>query len=882
MSSFYVSATAANGIAAGNDQTGNGSRERPWATIGRARMAAANGDTVYLNDGIYSPSDGVYAPAKTLEISNSVSWMGVRDYGATIRGVAGQSRVVGISEDQAGTVTFGKINIDGANGTTSLITLNSQASTYGIRLDGTRLLNPTSYGIQGTSSGTRARISLNNVQFSASSALSMLNVSSMLAGGVTIQGGSVNIASAWRSGFGGIATVNANAAGVSASISGVVANLTATGTSATGNGAGLYYGIRLTDVAAPLIENNNITQNGTSVDQIGSTVLVTYDRLNPFNVSGGIIRYNTLRNYIDGGAGKIILVGADSDPGDSVRNYANNFQIYGNSGFGDQGAESAKLHGILVGWQTGAKVYDNSMDYTSLAYVMKGMSGQTLVFDNTDTHTSSKSLYQKGGTGVQFLYNTSYQTGDLSPDIINIGDASSAIYNANNATVIGNSLVYTGTPDSFLTVSPGSSIATISGNNYYSATGNVSSAWSYKGTNYKTIEAWRAAVEGSATANRNVTLGQGAILDAVGVSGQPLKLAGMVNGVQTYRVTFTTGVAGTTTFAIGNFGASGAAAISGTVDANTTGTGNSSLSGSGLQDGRYGPLGSGGRKSYSVSYDGLAAVGGQVLRVYGNYTNTRPIEIQFSSNTSGAAPSATHTAPVSSDVAANKTRSEQMVTMPFASTSLVSPEAGQIGTDGFAVSSRVQGVSLADAGFPGVENGTYSFTGGAASALYPSLDPTVAPHLRGGTSAAAAAPSTKAGNTAPLLTADAVRAVADDRTVKPFAGATVNDPDRGAKTSVTVQLDDPAKGSFASLGGFTDNGNGLYAFSGSPDEAQKALRAMVFDPADGRVPAGKSELAQFTVTASDGMVASFDERITVIVSGTMERRQSLLTASPAA
>jgi hypothetical protein len=59
-----------------------------------------------------------------------------------------------------------------------------------------------------------------------------------------------------------------------------------------------------------------------------------------------------------------------------------------------------------------------------------------------------------------------------------------------------------------------------------------------------------------------------------------LKPVGMVNGVQTYRVTFTTGVAGTTTFAIGNFGASGAAAISGTVDANTTGTGSPSLSGS--------------------------------------------------------------------------------------------------------------------------------------------------------------------------------------------------------------------------------------------------------------------------------------------------------------
>jgi hypothetical protein len=881
MSTFYVSATAANGIAAGSDQTGNGSREHPWATIGRARIAAANGDTVYLNDGVYSPSDGVYAPAKTLEISNSVSWVGVRDYGATIRGVAGQSRVIGVSEDQAGTVTFGKINIDGANGTTSLITINSQAATYGVRLDGTRLLNPTSYGIQGTSSGTRARISLNNVQFNASSALSMLNVSSMLAGGVTIQGGSVNIASAWRSGFGGIATVNADAAGVSATISGVVANLKATGTGATSNGAGLYYGIRLTDVAAPLIENNNITQNGTSADQIGSTVLVTYDRLNPFNVSGGIIRYNTLRNYLDGGAGKIILVGADSDPGASVRNYANNFQVYGNSGFGDQGAEAAKLHGILVGWQTGAKVYDNSMDYTSLAYVMKGMSGQTLVFDNTDTHTSSKSLYQKGGTGVQFLYNTSYQTGALSPDIINIGDASSAVYNASNATVVGNSLVYTGTPDSFLTVSPGSNITAISGNNYYSATGNVSSAWSYKGTNYRTIEAWRAAVEGSATANQNVTLGQGAILDAVGVSGQPLKLVGMVNGVQTYRVTFTTGVAATTTFAIGNFGASGAAAISGTVDANTTGTGSSSLSGSGLQDGSYGPLGSGGRKSYTVSYNGLAAVGGQVLRVYGNYTNTRPIEIQFGSSGSGAAPSTTDTASVPLSVPANLTRSEQMVTTPFASTSLVGPEEGQIGTGAVTASSRAQGTSSAGDGFVGVGNGAYSFTGSVASAQDSLRDPVFVPDVRGATDATATTPSTKAGNTVPLLTADAVRTAADDWAVKPFAGATVSDPDRGAETSVTVQPDEPAKGSFASFGGFADSGNGLYTFAASPAAAQKALRAMVFDPTDGRVPTGKSELAQFTVAASDGMVASFDERTTVMVSGTMEPRQSLLTSSPA-
>ncbi|WP_424134964.1 Calx-beta domain-containing protein [Roseomonas chloroacetimidivorans] len=621
MSTFYVSGTAANGIPAGNDATGDGSRERPWATVERANAAAANGDTVFLND-------GVYTPAKALVVSNSVTWLGVTDYGATIRGAAGQSRVIGISEDQGGTVTFGKIVIDGANTTTALITVNDQPSTYTLHLDGTRLINPTSYGIQGVSTGTHANIDLDNVQFSATSALSMVNIPSLKAGDVSITGGSVNIVNVWRSGFGGIATVDADAAGSTVAISGVEANLHATGTDATSTG-GIYYGIRLTDVQAPTIENNTITQTGTSADQTGYTVYVTYDKLasTPIDISGGVIRYNELYNYLDGSAGKIILVGHDSDPGVAVRNLANDFQIYGNSGFGDEGAEAAKLHGILVGWQDGAQVYDNALDYTSLAYVLKGMSGETLVFDNTDTRTTSKSLYQKGGDGVQFLYNTSYEASAFNPDAINIGDAEGGLYAATGAVVVGNTVVYTGEPDSFLTVWDGSSAATIAGNNYYSVQGNSSSAWYYQGTSYKNFDDWKAAHESSATYSSEVTLGQGAIFGAIGVSGQALKLVGMVNGVQTYSVKFTTGTAGSTTFAIGNFGASGAAAISGALDADMSGSGSASLSGSGTQDGTYAGLDSGELLTFRISYDGQNAVGGQVLHITGNYTNTRPIDI---------------------------------------------------------------------------------------------------------------------------------------------------------------------------------------------------------------------------------------------------------------
>jgi hypothetical protein len=989
VTNFYVSATAANGIPAGNDQTGDGSIERPWATIDRANAAAANGDTVMLNDGVYSPT-------KTLEISNAVSWQSVTDYGATIRGVAGQSRVIGISEDQAGTVSFGKINIDGANTTTSLITLNNQAATYTIELNGTRLINPTSYGIQGTSAGTRANISMNDVDFNASSALSMVNISSMLAGEVSIQGGSVNIESVWRSGFGGIATINANASGVTATVSGVTANLHATGTSAVTSGKGIYYGIRMTDVEAPLIERNTITQTGTSTDQTGYTMLVTYESDESVDISGGVIRYNTLKNFLDGSAGKIILVGADSAP--VARNQANNFEIYGNSGTGDLGSEAAKLHGILVGWQSGAKVYDNSMDYTDLAYVMKGMSGETLVFDNTDTHTATKSLYQKGGTGVQFLYNTSYQADGFNPDIINIGDAGIGEYNAQDAVIVGNTLVYTSTPDSFLTLTAGSSASTISGNTYYAATGNASQAWIYKDQSYKTIDAWKAAVESNATSSPDVTLGQGAIFSAIGLSGQNLRLVGMANGVQTYAVSFITGVASTTTFAIGNFGSTGAAAISGAYDANFT---SGSLSGSGTVDGSYAGLDSGELLTFTVSYDGLSAVGGQVLHIYGNYTNTRPIDIVFnsiappkpaisgSSATTGSdvqilAPfasmvvtdadtsSATHTArvtmsnpgagsftelagfvadgagsyiftgtvaevnaalqalrftptanqvavggtvttqftvtytndsytvsdtasqtivssvndtPLLSGLPTNQTVGDKATIQPFAAAAYVDPDLGQTTALTITLDKATRGTFTNLNGFVDNGDGSYTFTGtgAAADAALRGLvfTPAQGQAAPGQTTTAkltitysdgvtptqtsVAYLAILAENTAPVLAGATSSAINNLQSIKPFATMTVTDPDKGAVTTVTVQIDDFTKGVLTNLGGFTSIGDGSYSFTGVPGAVQAELRAIVFEPSDNRLPGGKTETVQFTVAVSDGTSSTIDSSTVVTV-----------------
>lgn len=87
-------------------------------------------------------------------------------------------------------------------------------------------------------------------------------------------------------------------------------------------------------------------------------------------------------------------------------------------------------------------------------------------------------------------------------------------------------------------------------------------------------------------------------------------------------------------------------------------------------------------------------------------------------------------------------------------------------------------------------------------------------------------------------------------TIPPFAALSVSDPENDTVT-VTVALDDPAKGSFSSLGSFTSSGPGSYAISTSPAAATSALRAIVFSPADGRLDPETSESVSFTITAAD-------------------------------
>ena len=63
---------------------------------------------------------------------------------------------------------------------------------------------------------------------------------------------------------------------------------------------------------------------------------------------------------------------------------------------------------------------------------------------------------------------------------------------------------------------------------------------------------------------------------------------------------------------------------------------------------------------------------------------------------------------------------------------------------------------------------------------------------------------------------------------KPFASVDIID--EAGDVEVTITLDDEDKGVLTTLGGFADNGGGVYSFTGTLTAANTALKAMVFEP----------------------------------------------------
>jgi len=185
--------------------------------------------------------------------------------------------------------------------------------------------------------------------------------------------------------------------------------------------------------------------------------------------------------------------------------------------------------------------------------------------------------------------------------------------------------------------------------------------------------------------------------------------------------------------------------------------------------------------------------------------------------------------------------------------------------------------------------GVYSFTGTAAAAttavnalvftptanrVTPSLTETttftvVSTDAAGNTvnNAVSTMVSTSINDAPTIAGASAGQAVNDNATQSPFTAVTIDDVDSPAQTqTVTVTLDDAAKGALSNLGGGSYNAaTGVYSFTGTAAQATTAIRALVFTPTVNRVSSNLTETTTFAISVNDGVVAT-NNAVTTVVS----------------
>ena len=110
-------------------------------------------------------------------------------------------------------------------------------------------------------------------------------------------------------------------------------------------------------------------------------------------------------------------------------------------------------------------------------------------------------------------------------------------------------------------------------------------------------------------------------------------------------------------------------------------------------------------------------------------------------------------------------------------------------------------------------------------------------------------------------------------TIRPFAGALITelDNDRTQALRVTITLDNTVKGALSSLGGFSDQGGGVYSFGAANGtvtaaSATAAMRGLVFTPTVGnRVSPGTNETTVFTIRVDDFFAPTVVDASTTVV-----------------
>jgi VCBS repeat-containing protein len=266
-------------------------------------------------------------------------------------------------------------------------------------------------------------------------------------------------------------------------------------------------------------------------------------------------------------------------------------------------------------------------------------------------------------------------------------------------------------------------------------------------------------------------------------------------------------------------------------------------------------------------------------------------------------------APTIAGAVASQAVNDNATVSPFTAVTIADVDTGQTQSVSVTLDNAAKGVftpdSLTASGFQSAGGGVYTFSGSAAAAttairqlVFNPSDNRVNPGLTEtttftiGTNDGVA--STVTNNTTTVVSisvndapsvggAVAGQTVNDVATVSPFTAVTISDPDASQNLAVTVTLDNAAKGVFTpdslTASGFVSIGNGSYLRTGNAASSQAAIRQLVFNPTDFRVPEGQTETTTFTISVTDAIASPVNNATTTVISAATNATPTISSVS---
>jgi hypothetical protein len=465
----YVSQSATNGYAVGANSGAGSSKGAPWLTLTYAIANAADGDVIYLNDGDYR-SASAYTIGKSLTIVAETM------HGAALKATGAQTYIALLSAATDKSIAFYRCVFDGES--TAGLGVRIGSSSLTSQIDGAFYncrFKDNAVGPFLSNSQKKTNITFRNCEADGTwSGNVLFDVRVHELGAIVVDGLTVNGACTGTSSKRIMSVVSA-AAGTTARISNVAGTVTA-------DDAAFIYGVLAQNFPDCTIENCNIAMpSGTS----GALYAVQCTSAT-LNANGAIIRHNRGHGGYDGGY--LIQVGQDSSSAGDGRQ--NDSQIYDNVLTANAGA-STPIHGLMLGYGTGGDVRDNTVTGAGLALLAKQQTGGAF-YRNTVAECTSEAIRAKGANGTVWHDNTVTLSPGFAGDCVAV-DANDTT-DSTGVEITGNVFNVGAAPALIVGVDAGSD-ATFSANTYAVGVTLGAGAWSYQGTAYDTLAAWKAAHE---------------------------------------------------------------------------------------------------------------------------------------------------------------------------------------------------------------------------------------------------------------------------------------------------------------------------------------------------------------------------------------------------